>query len=114
MKTTLFKIIGRHYTGIVAVLATAFLVTGCQTANDDPMAELAGLQERECRTTKTPGSKMRQSVCMSKSQWAAVDMANAESIVREEQTEEFLRRMEDYRATNPVDPGGRYNPYPSQ
>ena len=97
----------------LAVLAMVLLGTSCATPDEENVGQLAAL-DRECRTTQTPGSKMRQSVCMSKAEWAATDMANAERIIQEEQTSAFLRRMEDYRAMNPVKPGDRYNPYPSQ
>jgi hypothetical protein len=98
---------------IALVLCLGLLGTSCATSDEDSIGELAALG-RECRTTKTMGSKMRQSVCLSTAEWAAIDIENAERIVREEQTAAFLRRMEDYRAMNPIKPGDRYNPYPSQ
>ena len=110
--TDAVKIIEPGYC-VALVLCLGLLGTSCATSDEDSIGELAAL-ERECRTTQTMGSKMRQSVCMSKAAWAAVDAENAERIIREEQTAAFLRRMEDYRALNPIKPGDRYNPYPSQ
>jgi hypothetical protein len=113
MKTWLLMFKAGRTLSPLAVLTVVLLGTSCSTSDEESFGQLASL-DRECRTTQTPGSKMRQSVCMSKAEWVATDIAYAERIIQQEQTSAFLRRMEDYRALNPIKPGDRYNPYPSQ
>lgn len=92
---------------LVPLAMIAVILGGC-TATDPEVA-----RERECRTIDSPsGSRMKESLCMSKTQWARVDAAEAERIASETNTEDFLRRSQEYNLQNPVAPGDTYDPYP--
>lgn len=70
-------------------LGMGLLVAGCSSTGEGEEVASA----RECRTFETPGSKMRESVCRSKEQWAIVDAGNAENESREGLVDEFFRRQ---------------------
>jgi len=63
------------------MLAAACTPTGDRVASD-----------RECRAVDSGGgSRMRQSVCLSKEQWAAIDAEEANRRQNETDTDEYLR-----------------------
>ena len=84
-------------------------VTGCTTPEGENALARA---DRECRTTKALGTRMRQSVCLSKDEWAYIDAQETERLASEAATDDYLRRIEDYNLQHPVSPGDTYNPYP--
>jgi hypothetical protein len=69
----------------------AALGSACSTSEASGDGDVAS--ERECRSFEQPGTKMRESVCRSKEQWAIVDAGNAERNNREELVDEFFRRQ---------------------
>lgn len=83
---------------LAAIVGLAALASGCAT--QDETASLAP-SDRECRSLASPGTKMRQSVCMSRAQWAAVDAREAERQNKEGQTEEFLRQQRELSTQQP-------------
>lgn len=94
----------------ITLLLTA-LAVGCSTPVDENGNAL--VRDRECRTTKSMGSKMRQSVCLSTAQWAQIDAREIQRRTQEQDKDDLLNRIEEYNLQNPVKPGEPYNPYPS-
>jgi len=74
------------------VLGLSLLVGGCVTPDETEAesAQLAEGSQRECRSNKSTGSRMRNPVCMTMDQWAMFD---AKEKAREDIRGEFFRRV---------------------
>ena len=73
------------------VIGMGLLVTGCaSTGEGDAVAS-----DRECRSFEQPGTKMRESICRSKEQWAVIDAGDAERDAREGLVDDFFRRQSE-------------------
>lgn len=107
LQTKELKLVKTKLLTLIPMAMTAIILSGC-TATDPEVA-----RERECRTVDSAtGSRMKESICMSKTQWARIDAAEAERIAQQNDTDAFLRQSQEYNAQNPVSPGDVYNPYP--
>jgi len=85
-------------TSTILVAALAGITTGC-TATGDEVAS-----DRECRALNTNrGTRMRESICMSKEEWAVVDAREA-SQQEENNTNAFLREQLERGATGTTSP----------
>ncbi|MDG2175812.1 MAG: hypothetical protein P8M72_06760 [Gammaproteobacteria bacterium] len=106
-----FNATRNRLSALAIVLLLTALAAGCSTPVDENGNAL--VRDRECRTTGTRGSKMRESVCLNTAQWAQIDAREIERRTQEQQKDDLLNRIEDYNLQNPVKPGDPYNPYPS-
>lgn len=82
----------RHFsTPLAATLVTAFGLLGaaCTSTGDD----VADGSKRECRTFATTGSNLKESICRTQEQWAAIDAGEAERAGREALVDDFFRRQ---------------------
>lgn len=76
---------------VVCLTFAALMLAGCSTPADTGDGTAVAASERECRPVSGgTGSRMRQSVCMTKDEWA---MADAEAKEREDIQSEFFRRV---------------------
>ncbi len=62
-------------------------------SSDEAVAESSKKSDRECRTSRSVGSKIRRSQCLSKEEWALVD-ARQQELEKESQKnkDEYFRR----------------------
>lgn len=92
------------FTGRLVSIAIIFLFmafgTACVTTEEGDDVAASG-SDRECRTVATSGSKMRQSICMTRDQWARVDARQAQEAVAESQTEDFFRQALEQATQSP-------------
>jgi hypothetical protein len=73
----------------ILVAALAGITTGC-TATGDEVAS-----DRECRALNTNrGTRMRESVCMSKEEWAAVDARETDQQTENNKNAFFKEQLE--------------------
>jgi hypothetical protein len=85
-------------TSVLLVATLAGINTGC-TATGDEVAS-----DRECRAVNANrGTRMRESVCMSKEEWAAVDAREADQ-QSQNNTNAFLREQLERGATGNTSP----------
>lgn len=77
---------------VVCLTFAVLMLAGCSTPDSGDSANAtAAAGERECRPVSGgTGSRMRQSVCMTKEEWALED---AEAKKREDIQSEFFRRV---------------------
>lgn len=84
----------------VAVCSIVLLCSACVTEeikNDGSVAENKDKSDRECRTFATTGSKMRQSICMSKEEWVVADARQKElDEERERNTNAAFRKIREH------------------
>ena len=74
----------------VCLAFAVLMLAGCNTPTSDG-SSAAAADDRECRPVGGgTGSRMRQSVCMSKEEWAVEDAREQE---REDVQDEFFRRV---------------------
>lgn len=83
---------------MIATLCVAVLCTACVSTEE---GQSLASSDRECRTTATAGSKMRQSVCLSKKQWAVIDAREAKQKNDTSATDEFFRRATELSTQSP-------------
>lgn len=81
----------RRGAAILMVAGFALFGTACTSSGED--GEAVASSERECRSFSQPGTKMRESICRTKEQWAMIDAGEAERASREDLTDEFFRRQ---------------------
>jgi len=81
----------KHGIGILLVAGFAVLGNACTSPGED--GEAVASSERECRSFSQPGTKMKESVCRTREQWAMIDAGEAERASREDLTDEFFRRQ---------------------
>jgi hypothetical protein len=85
-------------TSAILVAALAGLTTGC-TATGDEVAS-----DRECRAVNSNrGTRMRESVCMSKEEWAAVDAREADQQAQNN-SDAFFREQRERGSTGSTSP----------
>ena len=96
---------------LLGIMVLGLFLGGCTTTESEEGADTASSQ-RECRTQKTQGSKMRRSICMTTEEWAEVDRQQTQALAEQANTDDVLRRTQDYNTQNSVSPGDAYNPYP--
>jgi len=77
-----------------AVVATGFVLLGtaCSSTGDDSENVAS---DRECRSFAQPGTKMRESICRTPEQWAAIDVGETELAGREDLVDDFFRRQSE-------------------
>lgn len=78
--------------------ATALLCSACAT--EEPAQQVAQTDtDRECRSTRSSGSKMRRRVCHTVAEWREIDaQARDEKIVQDE----FFRRARESGSMSPA------------
>jgi len=77
---------------VVYLSFAVLMLVGCSTpADSGDSANATAAGDRECRPVGgATGSRMRQSVCMTRDEWA---LADAEAKEREDIQDEFFRRV---------------------
>jgi len=68
------------------------LGTACSSTGDDGENVAS---DRECRSFAQPGTKMRESICRTSEQWAAIDAGEAERAGLEDLVDDFFRRQSE-------------------
>jgi len=104
-----FKLMTKQFT-LAGILGLSLLASACATQDGSEVADAGS--ERECRTQTTKGSKMRQSICLTKKEWRRIDAQQAAILAESDATEEYLRRVQEFNSQYPVGAADRYNPYP--
>ena len=79
--------------GVYGLALSCCICAAQENNNAGAVAEKPAKSERECRTTRSIGSKMRRSFCLSKEEWAMVDAQNQElDSVKQKDKDIFFRR----------------------
>jgi hypothetical protein len=68
------------------------LFAGCASSANPEGENTAQASDRECRTERSAGTKMKRSVCMSAEEWAIADARNQE---KEDLQNEYFRRVRE-------------------
>jgi len=92
---------------LTPIVLSTMILSGC-TATDPEVA-----RDRECRAVDSPsGSRMRESLCLSKAEWQRIDARQAAILAESDATDEYLRRTQEYNSQHVSAPGDSYDPYP--
>ena len=87
-------------------ITLCYSVCGAQEINkDETVAKSVEKSERECRTSRSKGSKIRRSICLTKEEWVTVDAREQEmqtKIDRDKDT--FFRKSIQQGSLNNSDP----------
>ena len=90
---------------LLAIAMLAMTLTACSAAVRNSMAENS---DTECRGVQRQGSNLRESICLPKEEWAAIDEETAKQA---EGVGDFIQRSDEINAQIPVTPGQTYDPY---
>lgn len=99
------------FSGLIPI-GVILLLSSCATQNSNNLADTNA--QRECRTQATHGSKLRQSICMTKKEWQRFDAQQAALLAQQDGIKEFMRRYEDFYLQHPVGASSGYSPYPNE
>lgn len=78
----------KNYFLLTIILGFTGFGSACASSDEDGAVS----SNRECRTIKTVGSKMRQSICRSTEVWAIYDEREAEALAANEETKDEIFR----------------------